>query len=191
MPISGVMSINAVAGLARAAPMLLLASLIAALPGIATAETWGDYAYAQDGFAVSAPTKPQFSSGVTPGLNGDPDIDTRVYAIADGDNYYSVTVSRLRRPLRDLALALRNAERSFATHGQITDRRSISQGGISGFALEVILPPASNKSPEGILMKVRYFATASMAWAIVAGWPKGKPPADYQRFLDSFRFVTR
>jgi hypothetical protein len=97
---------------------LLVAALLA-VPSLALAQGWEQYAYPKDGFAVQAPAKPAETHGTYRTAAG-ATAPTTVYTLASADAVLSVTVADFTGKTVDHEATIAEAAKALAAQGEVS-----------------------------------------------------------------------
>jgi len=161
---------------------LASAALIWALPVANAAADWQDYVYAEDGFSVASPTKPEFSSSAVDSKAGKTYLH-QYESDADADHTYMVAVSKYPTAL-DIQNSIEGVKQAQinSLKGRITGEHRVSLGGVNGTDYDM-----TSADTDG---HVRIYVTSKTLYQIMVLWSKNKPPGDYGRYINSFHFVT-
>jgi hypothetical protein len=161
---------------------LTLAGLIWAGSAANAAADWQDYIYAEDGFAIASPTKPEFPSSAVDSPAGKTYLH-QYESDTDADHTYMVAVSKYPTAL-DIQGSIDGVKQAQidSMKGQITGERPVSLGGVTGTDYDMTAPD--------LIGHVRIYVSSQTLYQIMVLWSKNKPPADYNRYLNSFHFVT-
>ncbi|HXP13151.1 MAG TPA: hypothetical protein VN795_05770 [Stellaceae bacterium] len=161
---------------------LALAALIGALPAANAAADWQDYVYAEDGFSIASPTKPEFSSSAVDSAAGKTYLH-QYESDADADHTYMVAVSKYPTAL-DIQSSIEGVKQAQldSMKGRITGEHPVSLGGVTGTDYDM--------TSADYLGHIRIYVTSQTLYQIMVLWSINKPPADYGRYINSFHFVT-
>ncbi|MGO9787531.1 MAG: hypothetical protein ACLPL5_12100 [Stellaceae bacterium] len=161
---------------------LALAALIWALPAANASADWQDYVYAEDGFSIASPTKPEFTSSAVDSAAGKTYLH-QYESDTDADHTYMVAVSKYPTAL-DIQNSIQGVKQAqlSSLKGQITSEHPVSLGGVTGTDYDM--------ASADTFAHVRIYVTSQTLYQIMVLWSKGKPPADYDRYVNSFHFVT-
>ena len=161
---------------------LALAALVWTGTAANAAADWQDYVYAEDGFSIASPTKPEYSSDAVDSAAGKTYLH-QYESDPDADHAYMVAVSKYPTAL-DIQNSIEGVKQAQlnSLKGQITSEHPVSLGGVTGTDYDM--------TSADTLAHVRIYVTSQTLYQIMVLWSKGKPPADYNRYVDSFHFVT-
>jgi hypothetical protein len=161
---------------------LALAALVWAGTAANAAADWQDYVYAEDGFSIASPTKPEYSSDAVDSPAGKTYLH-QYESDPDADHTFMVAVSKYPTAL-DIQGSIDGVKQAQldSMKGQITAERPVSLGDATGTDYDM--------ASADMIGHVRIYVTSKTLYQILVLWSKNKPPADYNRYVNSFHFVT-
>ena len=161
---------------------LALAALIWAVHPAKAAADWQDYVYAEDGFSIASPSKPEYSSSAVDSKAGKTYLH-QYESDPDQDHTYMVAVSKYPTALdiQSSMQAVKQAQLD-SMKAQIISEHAVSLGGVTGTDYDLTAPD--------LLGHVRIYVSSQTLYQIMVLWSKDKPPGDYGRYVESFHFVT-
>lgn len=144
---------------------------------------WSDYSYAKEGFAVSAPKEPVFSTKTAETAAGP--VEIHFYTVEVGNGMLLVATSRLhpndKRTVRQvIADSAQGAVASL--NGKLTAQKAITLGKYPGTEFEIAADRAHNRD--------RVYVANRKIYQVVAIAPAGRPlPLETDQFNQSFRIL--
>jgi hypothetical protein len=162
---------------------LALAALIWAGPAANASADWQDYVYAEDGFSITSPTKPEYSSDAVDSGAGKTFVH-QYESDPDADHTFMVAVSKYPTAL-DIQASIDDVKKAQvdSMKGQITAERPVSLGGVAGSDYDM--------ASDDMLGHVRIYVKSDTLYQIMVLWSKDKPPADYDRYVNSFHLLAQ
>ena len=162
--------------------VLAFTALIWALPAAQAAADWQDYVYAEDGFSIASPTKPEFESSAVDSKAGKTYVH-QYESDPDADHTYMLAVSKYPTAL-NIQTSINGVKKAQldSMKAHVTSEHPVSLGGVTGTDYDL--------ASADYIGHVRIYVTSKTLYQIVVLWSKNKPPADYGRYVNSFHFVT-
>ena len=163
-----------------AAPILI--ALFAA--GSARAETWREYAYPAQGFAVSFPAAPKVEATTyraAPGLS----VNARRYSLTGEGTVYRVTVADLSGTGLDEDAAIESAVKAIAAAGAVTLNLRARVNRVFGRQLSVTHPDGGHSSIALFYFDKKHYRIEGT----VLGSSVDTASGDAIRFQQSLRFT--
>ena len=170
----------------RLAATLCLVLLACASPAASTQlHNWKEYVYANDGFAVSAPTQPtvERTTAISPGG----EVEVRFYRFSlTRDSGFMIATNDLnpadgRTPQQILTDGKYGA--AAGAHGKLVSAMPITFGKSPGIQVEIEAPRYRIQS--------RQYVVGRKLYQLVVGAPTGQPlPPERDRVFRSFRLVS-
>ena len=164
----------------------LLPALLACVALAAQAQGgWKEYVYAEDGFAISAPSQPVLQSESKDTPIGS--VDAHNYTLDMGNDTavgVNATDFKIGQSLdAKLVLEATKAGLAESLQGKIVSEKEISLGSAPGIELELVT--------EANHMRFRYFFIGGKLFALMSMAPLARPFApETSRIFDSFRLVA-
>ncbi len=147
---------------------------------------WQEYVYANDGFAISAPSKPMTETSTVNSPFGP--VEMHFYSIPmENDSGFMAIASELhpsdtRTPQQVLENARDGAVAS--VNGKLLSQAPVSLDNKPGLQIEVDTGKYHSR--------IRYYFAGRILYQLMSIAPLGQPlPAETARFVDSFHFVQR
>ena len=144
---------------------------------------WKEYAYAEEGFAISSPVEPRIEKRTMKPVAGE--VEAHFYFIPLENSQMVVMYAPLHpNDKRTAEQALKDAQNGITLSGaKLISQKTISLGKYPGLELEA--------EDEQNRQRGRFYAVDRKMYTLAVAWPKGKPfPAEGQRWYDSFRLVS-
>jgi len=170
----------------------LLVVVAAATAAAAQTDTWKEYAYPDDGFAISAPSEPEVTSQPIYVAGGT--ADAHVYTIAawpdkalmlfifQRDRADRRTTAQFHQQAREGSLG--------AVNGKLRKRSDVTLGKFAGVELE-FEAQHPNLDTHTHQVRSRYFVVGRKIYHLIAIAPlDGSFPDDADRWFKSFRLTT-
>ncbi len=148
------------------------------------ASEWKEYVYAEDGFAISSPAKPQIQKRTMKPAAGE--VEVHFYLIPLQNSKMVVMYAPLHpNDKRTPEQALNDAKKGIGLSGAtLISEKTISIGKYPGIELE--------SEDAQYRERGRFYAVDRRMYTLAVSWPKDKPfPAEAQGWYDSFRVVNR
>jgi hypothetical protein len=156
----------------------------------AQTDTWKEYVYNDDHFAMSAPAEPTVTSQPIYVVGGT--ADAHIYTIAAGpDTAFMLFIFERHRKDRRNTSQLRDQSRQWAldsVNGKLRGESEVTLGKYRGTELEFEAQhPELDTSHQ---IRTRYFTVGRKIYHLIAIAPVGEPfPADAERWLNGFRLT--
>jgi len=149
---------------------------------LSQSSVWKEYAYAEDGFAISFPKEPSIQKRTMQAKAGD--VEAHLYFIAM-ENYNLLLMYAPLHPndKRTPEETLNEARKGpMITGAKLISEKSISLGKYPGLEIET--------EDAGYHQQGRFYAIGRRMYALTISVPREKPfPEGLQRWYDSFRLV--
>jgi hypothetical protein len=169
-----------------------LSVVVAVVTAAAQSDTWKEYVYRDDGFAISAPSEPEVTSQPIYVAGGT--ADAHVYTIADWPNTALMLFifQRDRADRRTTAQFHEQAREGSlgAVNGKLRKRSDLTLGKFAGVELEFEAqhPELDTHTHQ---VRSRYFLVGRKIFHLIAIAPlDGSFPDDADRWFKSFRLTT-
>lgn len=161
----------------------LAAGTLLAAP-LLQAPNWQDYSYADDGFSLSAPSKPAFTqqsretaSGTVQIHNYSVQLDSDGGVMISSANFPPMDV-----PAKDLLQGGKNGALQ-SVHATLVSEKEITLGGYPGLEFEA--------KSDAFHVRARMYMVKTRLVTILVIAPAGVPyPADSSRILDSIKLIA-
>ena len=171
---------------------LVLSMAFALVTGAAQADTWKEYVFDDDGFAVSAPSQPELTSQPIYVASGT--ADAHVYTTAAGsDTALMLFVFQRDRADRRTTAQFHEQARQGSldpVNGKLRRRSDLKLGKFAGIELEFEAqhPELDTRTHQ---VRSRYYMVGHKIFHLIAIAPIGAPfPDDAERWFKSFRLTT-
>lgn len=164
-------------------PALLAISLLASILAFSQANTWKEYIYAEDGFAVSSPVEPSLVKQVIKPVAGE--VEAHFYFIPLEHCKLMLMYGPLHpNDQRTPEQALQDSKMGITiTKGKLISEKSISFGAYPGLELET---EDGQHRQRG-----RIYVIDRKVYVLAADVPIGQQfPGEVQRWYDSFRLIS-
>lgn len=144
---------------------------------------WSDYSYAKEGFAVSAPKEPVFSTQTAESPDGP--VEIHFYSVEVGTGVLVVATSRLhandkRTPRQVLAESAQGAVAGLK--GKLTAQKAITLGKYPGTEFEIAAEKTHNRN--------RVYVANRKVYQVLAVAPINRSlPLETDQFSQSFRIL--
>lgn len=165
---------------------------LAFTPAAAQTDSWKEYVYTDDGFAMSSPAEPTVTSQPIYVVGGT--SDAHIYTIAAGpDTAFMLFIfERSRRDRRSTA-ELREQARQWAVdsvNGNLRGETEITLGKFRGAELEFDAQHL-DQDDKAHQVRTRYYVVGRRIYNLIAIAPIDEPfPVDAERWLNGFRLTS-
>ena len=157
----------------------------------AQTDSWKEYVYDDDGFAMSAPAEPTVTTQPIYVVGGT--ADAHIYTIADGpDTAFMLFIFERHRSDRRSASQLRQQARQWAldsVNGKLRKQSDVELGKFRGTELEFEAqhPDLDAKTHQ---VRSRYYTVGRKIYHLIAIAPLDQPfPADADQWFKGFRLI--
>jgi hypothetical protein len=161
--------------------VLSVLGLFFSVVALSQGQTWKEYVYATDGFAISSPVAPVMQKRTRPAASGD--IEAHFYLTQVESGLFIVIYAPLAPGDQRTQEQVLQDTRKGVGNAKLLSEKSISLGNYRGIELET---DDGQHHQQG-----RYYVIDHRLYSLAVSVPSGKEfPAETERWTKSFRIVS-